>query len=269
MEFFEIIQQPFMLRAIYGGLIVALLCSIVGVFVVLSNKSFIADGVAHGSLAGVAFALVLTTIEPLFIAMIVAITMALVITYIKQNSNVSQDAIIGILFTFFFAIGIIILSFSNSFQPEITRYLFGSILLITWVDIIISAIAFFFVLSILFKTYKQFLYTTFDPEAAQVRGVNVKFYEYLINVMTAIVIVVSIKMVGIVMVTALLIIPTSTAKLLADRFKQMIPLSITFAVTSTTLGLIGSVLFGIPSGPAIVVVATLTFASVFGIKQLR
>jgi zinc transport system permease protein len=263
----EIISQPFMLRAIYGGILVSLLCAVLGVFVILREKSFIADGIAHGALAGVSLGLVIN-FEPFILALIVGILMAIGITYIQKNTNISQDAVIGIFFSTLFAIGIIILSFSNTFQPDIVRYLFGSILFINWTDIIYLVLVLSATLLIVTLLYKRLVYATLDPEAAEIRGINVTLIEYIINILIAASIIVSIKLVGIVLVTALLIIPASSAKLLAKNFKQMIPISILQTLLSTIVGILVSILSSTPTGPVIVVVSACIFFVIFLYSKL-
>jgi zinc transport system permease protein len=265
--FIELIQNnQFIIRAIIGGSLVGVLCAILGVFVTLKKESFIADAIAHASLAGVALAL-LISIEPFFIAMIVGIIMAIGITYFKKNSKISGDAIIGIFFSIIFAIGILLLNLSDTYKPELQSYLFGSIALVNWNDIFYSFII--FSISILTITYlfPQILYSTFDPEAAYIRGINVNKLEYILNILIAVTTIVSIKIIGIILVTALLIIPSTTAKILAKNFNQMIPISISISLISSTLGLVLAYNLDVPPGAMIVITSGVIFFVVFILKK--
>jgi len=267
MDFFEVIQQPFMLRAIYGGVIVAILCALLGVFMTLKKESFMADAVAHASLAGVALAF-LIAFEPVLIAIVVAVSMSIGFTYFKKNSKIAPDSIIGMLYSFLFAIGIILINLSHKYQPELATYLFGSILSVTWHDIFYSLIVFVITILFVWKYFPKLLYLTFDKEAAYIRGVKIEALEYLINILTSITIIISIKVVGIILVTALLIIPATTAKLIARNFKEMIPISIVQSLLSTIIGITASYYLNVPTGASIVVVSGLLFMLTFIAKVL-
>jgi zinc transport system permease protein len=263
----EILQLPFMQRAIIGGIIVALLCAILGVFVTLRKESFIADAIAHGSLAGVAIALV-AGYNPILPAVLVAVLMAIGITYVKQNTVVSSDAIIGIFFSVIFAIAIVIINSSTKFRPELSSFLFGSILLITWLDIIYAGVILLLLTLFIKIFYYKLLYLIFDAEAAKVRGVPVKTLEYLLNIFVAIAIVVSIKVVGIILLTAMLIIPATNAKMIASKFSQMIPLAIVHNLVSVVLGMYMSYVFNAPAGATIVITSGIIFLLVLIILKL-
>jgi len=264
-DILELLQLPFMQRAIYGGLLVAVLNGMLGVFLTLKKESFLADAVAHASLAGVAIGFVLGGF-PLLFALIVGVGMAFVVTYLKHNSKISSDALIGILFTVLFAVGLVIMNLQESFRGELNSFLFGSILSITWQDLLVEIGAFLVITFFMLTKYRDFLYTTFDPIAAKVRGVNVVESEYLINIITTVSIVISIKIVGIVLVSAMIITPATTARLVAKRFSQMIPYSVVFSIISVIAGLFTSYFLDAPAGAAIVIVLGIMFGIVFMYK---
>jgi zinc transport system permease protein len=267
MTLWDLLQQPFMQRALYGGLIVALLTASIGVFVTLKKQSFLADGVAHASLAGVAIAFALA-ISPTPIALLTGVFMAIAITYIQKNSNLASDAVIGIVYSFLFAVGIIVLNLSPSYRPELSTYLFGSILSISWGDIGYAFVTLLVTLLFFTSFYRQLIYVTFDTEAAQIRGIKTQRFEYLQNILTSIVIIVSIKIVGIVLVTALLIMPATAAKLIARNFKQMMPLALIISVISFFSGMIMSYLWNSPTGATIVVSSALLFFLIFVFQNI-
>ncbi len=267
MEIINILQFEFMQRALIGGFVVAMITAMVGVFVTLRKEAFIGDGLSHAALAGVAFAF-FASVSPFWMALATGIFMAIGITYLQRRSKLSSDSIIGVFFTLLFALGIVIFNLTPGFRPEISTYLFGSILSITWADVFYSLGIALTVIIAFIVFYKQFLYGTLDPEAAYLRNVKVKFLDYLIRILTAIVIVVSIKIVGVILVSALLIVPASAVKLIAKRFSQMIPFTIIFSLVGTLIGLYASYALDIPSGATIVLVLGLMFSVIFAFKGI-
>jgi len=264
----DIFQLEFMLRAIYAGLLVSITCGVLGVFVVLRKQSFIADGVAHASLAGIAIGLLLGS-NPILWAVGVAIIMSILLTYIKQNSTISFDSSIGILYSFFFAIGILVISSINSYKPDLISFLFGSLLSITWIEVIYSLVLLVAVVIFIAISYSKIVYMTFDIEGARVRGVNVKLFEYVLNILVSIAVIVSVKLMGVVLVTALLVIPATFAKLFARNFSQVIWLSCIYAVFVTTIGILASFFLDLPSGATVVVLQTLVLAFFVLIRSIR
>lgn len=267
MNIIEILQLEFMQRALIGGLVVAMLTAMIGVFVTLRKEAFIGDGISHAALAGVALAF-FASVAPFWMAVAVAVFMAVGITFLQGRSKLSSDAIIGVFFTLLFALGIVIFNLTPGYKPEISTYLFGSILSITWADIFYAfGVAFLVILSFALF-YRQFLYATLDSEAAYLRNVKVRLMNYLIRILTAIVIVVSIKVVGVILVSALLIIPASAVKLIAKRFSQMIPLTIIFSLVGTLIGLYASYSLNLPSGASIVLVFGAMFFVIFLLRGI-
>ncbi|HEX9804538.1 MAG TPA: metal ABC transporter permease [Candidatus Dojkabacteria bacterium] len=256
-----------MFRAYAGGLFVAVLCGLIGVFVVLRKQSFIADGIAHASLSGVAFALVLS-FQPFVPALLAGILMAVLITFLQKKTKISSDALIGIIFSVMFALGIIILNLSDSYQPEISTYLFGSILSISIADLFYSFVLLIIILITVSVFFKKILYVTFDKNSAFVRGIKTDLIEYIINILIATTVIVSIKMVGIILVSALLIIPAASAKLIAKNFSQMIPLSIAQSLISTAIGIIVAVILDVPVGATIVVTSGIIFIILVAYKSI-
>ncbi|MBN1915901.1 metal ABC transporter permease [Candidatus Dojkabacteria bacterium] len=263
----EILKLEFMQRAIIGGFVVAMITAMIGVFVTLRKEAFIGDGISHASLAGIALGFFIS-VAPFWMAVAVAVFMAVGITFLQKRSTLSSDSIIGVFFTLLFALGIVIFNLTPGYRPEISTYLFGSILSITWADIFYAfGVAFLVILSFALF-YRQFLYTTLDSEAAYLRNVKVRLMNYLIRILTAIVIVVSIKVVGVILVSALLIIPASAVKLIAKNFGQMIPLTVTFSIFGTMIGLFMSYILNLPSGATIVLVFGIIFMVVFLLKGI-
>ncbi|KXK09769.1 MAG: metal ABC transporter permease [Candidatus Dojkabacteria bacterium] len=266
-ELLEVIQLPFMQRAIIGGIIVSILCAIVGVFVTLRKESFLADAVSHASLAGVALAFLVAG-QPTVFALITGIIMSTGIVFLKKRTTVSSDALIGIVYSFLFALGIIIISAVPGYKPELTTYLFGSLLSVGKDDITLSLIVFVIAISIFSIFYRQFLFLTFDSESAYLHGIRTSKLEYLLAILTSITIIISIKIVGIILVTAMLLIPATSARMLSKSFKTMIPFSIVQSVCSVIVGIAFAFFFNLPIGATIVVVSGLIIALIFLAKML-
>lgn len=264
----EILQLPFMQRALLGGLIVALLCALLGIFITLRKESFLSDAIAHASLSGVALAFLLA-LEPTPVALLVGMLMAVGITYVKKNSKLSADSIIGIFYAFLFAIGIILLNASPSYQPELATYLFGSILSVTSTDLIYAITVFVITLVVTMVLFRQLLYITLDQEAAYLRGIKVGVIEYILAILASVTIILSIKIVGIILVSALLIIPATTAKLTARSFSQMLPISFIQSLLSVIAGIFISFYLNTPTGATIVIVSGIIFGFAYLFYKIR
>lgn len=258
----SIFELSFMQNAILGGITIGILFGIVGVFAVLKNQSLFADSIAHASLAGVALGVVYLGMPTMW-ALIVAIISAIIITYLKLETRVSFDSVIGVVYAFIFAIGIVILSSSPRYTPEITSYLFGSILLITREKIFLAILTTAIIAIFIWSNYKKIVYLTFDETSAIVRGISIKFYEYLLNIFTAIAVVVGVDLLGIVLITSLLILGPLFAKQTVSKFSHMIPTSILFNLVVIVLGLVASYYLNTPSGATIVIGGSIIyFASI-------
>jgi len=266
MDLIELLQQPFMQRALLGGIMIAILCAVMGVFITLRKESFLADAVAHASLSGVAIALVLG-LQPTLIAILTGAIMSVAIVYVKKRTTISSDALIGIFYSFFFASGILILD-SSPRQPELDTYIFGSLLSIGVVDLILSLVVFAVVMLCIQQLYKRLVFVTFDQESAWLHGIKTEFLEYLLAILASVTVIISIKIVGIILVTALLLIPASTAKLLAGSFKQMLPLAIIESLLAVLAGITLAYAFDTPIGATIVLVSSVLFLTAFTIKSL-
>lgn len=260
--------QPFMIRAIYAGLMVAILCATLGVFITLKKQSFLTDAIAHASLAGIAIGLFFS-FNPTLIAMIVAFLMSISITFLQKKYQISFDSIIGAIYSFLFAGGIIIISLTPGYQPELISYLFGSILSVTWPDIFQIALITITTIILIIWFFDKLLYLTFDKQGAYIRGINVNFFEYLINALSSVAVIGAIRVVGVVMVTALIIIPATSAKLVAKNFSQMFLFSSIFSIISTIAGLIISYLVNIPSGATIVICSSVIFFALLIVKSSK
>lgn len=262
MEIGTIFQLAFMQRAMLAGVIVSVLCALWGVFVIVRKQAFLADAVAHASLTGIAASLLLGWL-PLPLAVLTGIFMALIITRLKTSSKLTDDTVIGIVYTFLFALGVMLLSLYPSYRPDLMSYLFGSLLTVSWTDIAVALIALIVSGVLIKRFYTELMFTAFDSEGAKIRGINTLLFEYIINIAISVAVIVAIKSVGIVMVSALLLIPSASAKLLSASFRHMFPISIAISLISSVTGLILSFYLNTPAGATIVITASIIFVCVY------
>lgn len=253
----EALQLPFMQRALLAGLLVGGLASYLGVLVVQRRLSFLGDGLAHAAFAGVALGLLLQA-EPLWVAMPFAVLIALAITWVRERSSLGDDTAIGIFFAVSVALGVLFMSKRQGFAPDAVAYMFGSILAVTPTDLSVMAVLGVVVLA-LAPLWKHWAYATFDRELAQADRQPVLLYDYFLSALIALVVVASVKVVGIVLITAFIVIPAATARLLSRTFTAMTLTAVVIGVFSVIPGLILSYSFDIPTGSAIVLVQATMF----------
>ena len=262
----EIFYYDFMQRAIISGVAIALLCSVVGLFLVLRRYSLFGDAVAHSSFGGIALGLLLG-IYPLWTAYVISIISALVITKIKQKFDISGEASVAVLLSSGIAIGLILISLSGGFSVDIFSFLFGSILLVSVEDTILILGLTGSILIVILLLYRELIYSTFNEEQAKVSGIPVEKINYLIVFIAGITVVTSIQLVGILLISALFVIPNVTAIMYGRSFKQTILLSISFAISAVVLGIIISYLLDITPSGAIVMLSLAIFGGTIGLKS--
>ena len=252
------LQNEFMVRALVAAAFIGLTCSVIGVFVVLRNLSFIGDGLAHASFAGIVIAYLLKM--NLYVGgLIFAVLTALGIGSISRRSELSLDTTIGVLFTSAFALGVLLMSRVRNYVSDLQDFLFGNILGVDRLDIILVVSLAAAVLAIVLLLYKELLFSSFDPVMAQASGLPTDFLYYLLLVLLAVTIIVSLQAAGIVLVAALLVTPAATAYQLTTRFRAMMVVSACIGVGSAIVGLYASFYLNAASGATIVLAATACF----------
>jgi zinc transport system permease protein len=262
----DILYFSFMQKAIISGIAIALLCSVVGLFLVLRRYSLFGDAVAHSSFGGIAAGL-LVGIYPLWTAYIVSLASALIITKIRQKFDISGEAAVAVLLSSGIAIGLILISLSGGFTVDIFSFLFGSILLVSTENTILILALTGSILIVILLLYRNLIYSTFNEEQAKVSGIPVEKINYLIVFIAGITVVTSIQLVGILLISALFVIPNVTAIMYRRGFKQTVLISISFAVFSVVTGIIISYIFDITPSGAIVLLLIVIFAATLGIKS--
>lgn len=259
----EILTLVFFQRALVVGLILGALLAILGVFVVLRRLSFFADAIGHAALPGIALG-VIWSFNPFWSGLAVVLIMALIIAAIRQVSRIHLDTLLGIFFPAALSLGVIIMRAVPGYQGDLLSFLFGDILTVQVEDIYVSLGLVAVVAAVMLLAGKKFLAITFDESLARAEGVAVQFYETLFLLVLAAVIALAIKIVGIVLITAMLVVPAATAQNVATSLRNMFGLSFIVSIVAVFCGMILSAIFNLPSGAAIV----LTAAVIFGFSLL-
>jgi manganese/iron transport system permease protein len=259
-------SYPFMQRALVGALGVGLVCAVIGTFVVLLGLAFIGEGVSHGSLAGLALAYVLK-LDLLVVGVPFGILLALLIGYLAEQTKTRFDAAVGVVFSTSAAIGIALITAVKVF-PDLQSYLFGNVLAVRVVDLQFLAVAGGLVLLLTFLLYKELVLIAFDQEMARVEGVQARAIYYLLLALIGLTVVISLRTLGIILVTALLVIPASAGRQVATRVPTMMLAAAVVSVVSAVLGLLLSYHFNIASGASIVMCAALCFAVALWIRRV-
>jgi zinc transport system permease protein len=253
----EILTLPFMQRALIAGVLVGFLASYYGVFVVQRGLSFLGSGLAHAAFGGVALGLLLNS-EPLRIAVPFTIIVAIGIFWVRDRTELGSDTAVGIFFAVSMALGIVFLFLKREYTSEAFTYLFGSILAVTSIDIKIAGLVVLVTLLTL-PLWRRWAYASFDKELAETDHLAVKRDDYILSVLIAVTVVVAIKVVGIVLIAAFLVIPAATSRLLSHTFRRMTIYSIVIGIFSALIGLWLSYYLDVPSGAAIILLQAVLF----------
>jgi manganese/iron transport system permease protein len=254
----EPLSLPFMQRALLGSLGVAILCAVVGTFVVLLGLAFIGEGVSHGSLAGLALGFILK-LDLLLVSLPFGIGLALLIGYLAERTRTRFDAAVGVVFATSAALGIAMISAVRIF-PDLNSYLFGNVLAIRPLDLALLGVAALIVIAVVLLLQKELVLLAFDPEMARVLGVPTRAIYYLLLGLIGLTVIVSLRTLGVILVTALLVIPASAGRQVASRVPTMMLTAVVVSSLSAFGGLLLSYHLGISSGASIVLCSALCFA---------
>jgi zinc transport system permease protein len=253
-----LLTYGFLQRALFAGVFVALACALLGVFLILRRDAMIGHGLAHIMFAGVALGLLLDMM-PLIAALVVGILAALAIMNLKEKAGVYGDTAIAIMSSIGFAAGILIVSFSNKFNVDLFGYLFGDILAIDSTEVWLSIVLAGSILFVIILCYRRFMFMTFDRESARAAGIKVKRLDTLLTVLTAVTVVLGMKVVGLLLVSALLVIPSAAGLQLGSSFKKAMILASLVAVLSVILGLVFAFYLDFPASGTIVLFSAFFF----------
>ncbi len=261
MDLFQIIQEPWALRALVASTMVGLTCGILGAFIVLRNMSLIGDALSHAILPGVVVAFAFfgyNTLGFFFGSVAAGLLSAVIITWIQQNMKTKNDAAIGIVFTAMFSIGVIgISSISRTgVHLDLKDFLFGNVLGVSNEDLIMTGVVMMMVIISIILFYRNLFASTFQPTIASTMGIPVKLMHYYLMLLLSFAVVAAMQTVGVILVVAMLITPASTALLLTNKLKKVLLVASIIGFMSSLSGLFLSILYEMPPGPAIAVTAT-------------
>lgn len=254
----DALSLPFMQRALAAGALVGALASYYGVFVVQRRLSFLGLGLSHAAFGGVALGLLLQ-VNPMWVAGPFTVLVALGISWITEREKVAGDTAIGVLFAVAVALGIVFLSLRRAYTADAFAYLFGSILAVQEADLWVTAVLAVTTL-LAGPMWGRWAYATFDRDLARADRVPVARDDYVLTALLAVTIVAAVKLVGIILAAAFLVIPAATARLLARTFRAMTGLAVGIGVLSAVGGLFASYALDMPSGATIVLGQALLFA---------
>jgi zinc transport system permease protein len=258
----------FLQRALLAGLLIALACAILGVFLILRKDAMIGHGLSHVTFAGVALGLFLH-LMPLAVALAVSILASLGIMKLKEHAGLYGDTAIAVVSSAGMAAGILLATLSRNSSVALLNYLFGEILAIEPLEVWLSLLLAGLIIVLVARHYRRFMFMTFDRESALVAGIRVRRLDALITVLTSVTIVLGMKVVGILLVSALIVIPAAAGLQLATSFKRAILLSCGVALASVIIGLMAAFSLDLPASGMIVLTSFLLFGIFFGISRGR
>ena len=263
----EPLQFTFMVRALVAVVIVGATCGVLGAFVVLRGLAFMGDAIAHAVFPGVVIAFMLKT-SLILGGLIFGVLTAIGIGLISRSRRVAEDSAIGILFAGAFALGVVLISSSRSYSRDLASFLFGNILAVSAFDLASIAAVALLTVAILYLFEKELVLVSFDREVADAMGYPIFRLDLMLLVLIALTIVVAIQAVGNVLVLALLVTPSATARLLTNRLRPMILVGSFIGALSGAIGLYISYYGNVAAGGAIVLVATVIFFVTLGVTTV-
>ena len=250
----EALSYGFMQKALIAGIAVGLICSFMGTFLVLRRYSLFGDGIAHVAFGGISVGLFLG-VFPLWTAFIVSIFGGLGLQKLRQSTKISGDSAVAVVLVSGLAVGVILVSSSGGFSVDLFSFLFGSILLISQEDTIMILALNAGIIATLTIMQKQFLHLTFNEEQAKLTGMRTTLLNYAFVVLASITVVTSMRLVGILLISALIVIPNITAMQFGKGFKKTVFISMSISVISVVSGILVSYFLNVAPSGTIVVIA--------------
>lgn len=263
----EVLQYEFMRNALYAAILVGIACGIVGTFVVVKKIVFISGGISHTAFGGIGLGYLLG-INPILMALPFSVLSALSIGILRRRTAISEDAAIGILWTLGMALGILFVSLTPGYAPDLFGYLFGSILSVPFSDIIIMAVLDAIILITVVVLYKELQAASFDEEFSSIVGVPTQTLYFILLCLIALSTIVLIRVVGIILIIALLTFPATIVRQFTSALKRIIIFSTIIAILLSVTGLLLSYIFDLPSGATIVLLSGVCFVVSAAVKRL-
>jgi zinc transport system permease protein len=264
----ELFHYDFFINALLASVFTAVTCGIIGTYIVSRRIVFISGGISHASFGGVGIGYYLG-ISPILGAAVFSVLVALGIEALSHKSEMREDSLIGMMWSFGMAVGIIFIFLTPGYAANLMSYLFGDILTVTRLDILVMAVLALVIILVFSVLFKEILFLSFDREYAVTQGVPVSAISYLLISLVALTIVINIRVIGIILVISMLTIPQAAANLVSKNFRPIIFYSIGFAFLSSVCGLFFSYTLNIPSGAAIIFFSIIIFGILKGIIFLQ
>src|SRR5689334_14742403 len=243
-----------MQRALISGIAVAVGCSVIGLFLVLRKQSLYGDALSHVAFGGIAIGL-FTNVYPIWTAFAVSILASLGITKLKESTKIPGDSAVAVLLSAGLAVGVVLIGLSGGFSLDLYSFLFGSILLINYNDQLVIVVLTFIILAIMYKMSRKFIYIAFDEEQAKVSGIDVAKLNYLFIVLASVTVITSVRLVGVLLISSLIVIPNITAVMFGKGFKKTALISIIIVVLSVIAGIVISYIMNLAPGGTIVIIS--------------
>lgn len=253
MGFLELFSYSFIIRAFEAGIIVALIAPLIGIFLVLRRYSLIADTLSHVSLAGIAVGL-LSGIHPMVAALAASVLSGLAIERLRLTKKIFSETTLAIFLSGGLAIAVVLVSVARGFNTDLFSYLFGSILTVKTIDLWIIGFTGLAVFLLVVLFFKEILYTSFDEEAARVSGIPTRFINLIFTAAAATTIALAIPIVGVLLISALIVIPVTTALQLKKSFFETLLWAEVFSVVSVISGIVLSFYLNLSAGGTIVLI---------------
>jgi zinc transport system permease protein len=249
----EILSYSFIQKGLLAGIAIAIICSLMGVFLVLRRYSLFGDALAHMAFGGISVGMI-SGVYPLWTAFVVSVLGALGITKLRKSTKISGDAAIAVLLVSGLGIGVLLISGTGGFKVDLFSFLFGSILLISMEDTMLVIGISTGVVAALVALRKQLLHFTFDEEQAKVSGLNVDRLNYIFVVIASVTVITSMRLVGILLISALIVLPNITSMMFGKGFKKTVIMSMSISVFSVVSGIILSYYLDLaPSGTIVMI----------------
>jgi zinc transport system permease protein len=264
----QMFSYPFMQRAFLVGILISICASLLGVSLVLKRYSMIGDGLSHVGFGALAVASALH-LAPLSVAIPVVILAAFLLLRLSENGKLKGDAAIAMFSTGALAIGVMVVSLTTGMNSDLNSYMFGSILAMSKSDVVLSVVLAVVVLILYVFFYNKIFAVTFDPVFARATGVRTDLYNMLLAVLTAVTVVLGMRMMGALLISSLIIFPALTAMRLCRHYRSVILCALVLSVCSFVLGLVMSFLFATPTGASIVVVDILFYCIFWLISAIK
>lgn len=253
MQILELLNYPFVIRALVCGVAVSFCAALIGVILVLKKYSMIGHGLGEVGFAALSLAVALN-LPPLTVSIPLVIVASFLIMLISQKKGESGDVTIALVSSGALAVGVIITAVTKGFNIDVYNYMFGSILAMSWSDVALSATLSIVLIAFFIIFYNRLFSITYDEKYAKACGINVTVYQFLISLITALVVVIGMRLMGTLLISSLIVFPAIISRRLTNSFKQMVILSAFISVLCFIIGIIASFYFNLPTGASIVAV---------------